>query len=158
VAKPVSLLAGATPASLRLASGERASLESYGARFVSALPVVDSTSRVATWIVDLPSLASQSLPADLRTGANVVVGVRFGKAETALAVPRSAVVEINTRPYVFVQLDGEHFEKRLVSPGAPDGDFIRIEDGVKAGERIVTRGGYDVHLASLMGNVESHRH
>jgi membrane fusion protein, heavy metal efflux system len=158
VAKPVSLLAGATPASLRLASGERASLESYGARFVSALPVVDSTSRVATWIVDLPSLASQSLPADLRTGANVVVGVRFGKAETALAVPRSAVVEINTRPYVFVQLDGEHFEKRLVSLGAPDGDFIRIEDGVKAGERIVTRGGYDVHLASLMGNVESHRH
>ncbi|MDF3070358.1 MAG: secretion protein HlyD [Polyangiaceae bacterium] len=158
VAKPVSLLAGAAPASLRLASGERTSLESHGARFVSALPVVDAATRVATWIVDVPSPASQSLPSDFRTGANVVVGVRVGKAETALGVPRSAVVEINTRPYVFVQVDGEQFEKRLVSVGAADGDYIRVEEGVKAGERIVTRGGYDIHLASLMETVQSHRH
>ena len=158
VAKPVTLLIGAAPASLRLASGERANLESYGARFVSALPVVDSASRVATWIVDLPKSASQTLPPDLRAGATVVVNVRFGKPETVVAVPRSAVVEINTRPYVFVQVDGEHFEKRLVSLGAADGDFIRVEDGVRVGERIVTRGGYDIHLASLMGTVESHRH
>jgi cobalt-zinc-cadmium efflux system membrane fusion protein len=87
-----------------------------------------------------------------------VLAVRFGAPALALAVPRSAVVEINTRPYVFVQIDGEHFEKRAVTPGQPDGDFIRIESGLKRGERVVTRGGFDIHLAALMGTVESHRH
>jgi membrane fusion protein, heavy metal efflux system len=75
-----------------------------------------------------------------------------------LAVPRSAVVEINTRPFVFVQTEGESFEKRAVQLGGASGDLIEIEQGVTENERIVTRGGFDIHLASLMGSVESHRH
>jgi multidrug efflux pump subunit AcrA (membrane-fusion protein) len=148
---------------LRLSSGERVALEPLGARFVSALPVVDATSRVATWIVDVPApprdTANQaSVPSDLRPGTSVVLAVRIGRPAPALGVPRAAVIEISTRPYVFVQLDGEHFEKRPVTVGPADGDFVRIEAGLKAGERVVTRGGFDVHLASLMGTVESHRH
>jgi multidrug efflux pump subunit AcrA (membrane-fusion protein) len=163
VAKPASLLADPRPIALRLASGERVALEPLGARFVSALPVVDATSRVATWIVDVPTrkLDASNIPAvptDLRPGASVVLAVRVGKPAPALAVPRAAVIEISTRPYVFVQFDGEHFEKRPVTVGPADGDFVRIEAGIEAGERIVTRGGFDVHLASLMGTVESHRH
>jgi RND family efflux transporter MFP subunit len=163
VAKPASLLVDPSPIALRLTSGERVALEPLGARFVSALPVVDAASRVATWIVDVPTPKggasdSPAVPSDLRPGASVVLAVRFGKPAPALAVPRSAVVEISTRPYVFVQVDGEHFEKRLVTVGPADGEFVRIETGVKAGERVVTRGGFDVHLASLMGTVESHRH
>jgi membrane fusion protein, heavy metal efflux system len=163
VAKPASLLVDPSPMALRLTSGERVALEPLAARFVSALPVVDAASRVATWIVDVPTpkrgaADNPAVPSDLRPGASVVLAVRFGKATPALAVPRSAVIEISTRPYVFVQFDGEHFEKRLVTVGPADGDFVRIETGVKAGERVVTRGGFDVHLASLMGTVESHRH
>lgn len=162
VAKPASALANAAPTSLRLSSGERVLLEPLGAKLASALPVVDPNSRVATWIVDVPSpkpapAASASVP-DLRPGSNVVLAMRLGVPALALAVPRSAVVEINTRPYVFVQIDGEHFEKRAVTPGQADGDFVRIESGLKQGERVVTRGGYDIHLAALMGTVESHRH
>jgi cobalt-zinc-cadmium efflux system membrane fusion protein len=163
VAKPASLLVEPSPLSLRLTSGERVALEPLGARFVSALPVVDGASRVATWIVDIPTPQreasnSPAVPSDLRPGASVVLAVRFGKPAPALAVPRSALVEISTRPYVFVQFDGEHFEKRLVTVGPAEGDFVRIEAGIKAGERVVTRGGFDVHLASLLGTVESHRH
>lgn len=163
VAKPAALLVDPSPMTLRLASGERVALEPLRARFLSALPVSDATSRVATWIVDVPTPKrdasnNPSLPRDLRPGASVVLTVRFGTPAPALAVPRSAVIEINTRPYVFVQFDGEHFEKRLVTVGTADGDFVRIEAGLKAGDRVVTRGGFDVHLASLMGTVESHRH
>jgi membrane fusion protein, heavy metal efflux system len=158
VAKPASLWVDPMPLSLRLESGARVPLEARGARFVSALPVVDGASRVATWIVDVPTGAGDSAASDVRPGASVIVSVRIGKPAPALAVPRTALVEINTRPYVFVQLDGEHFEKRLVVPGAADGDFLRIESGLKAGERVVSRGGFDVHLASVMGTVESHRH
>jgi len=163
VAKPASLLIDATPAALRLASGERVALDQLGARFLSTLPAVDASSRVATWIVDVPAPTSKAgggppKSADLRPGASVVLAVRIGKPALALAVPRQAVVEINTRPYVFVQADGEHFEKRPVTLGQPDGDFVRVESGLKQRDRIVTRGGFDIHLASLLGTIESHRH
>jgi RND family efflux transporter MFP subunit len=158
VAKPASTLVDPTPTTLRLASGERILLEPKGARFVSALPVVDATSRVATWIVDVPPELGGAATPDLRPGASVVLSVRIGKPAPALAVPRAAVVEINTRPYVFVQLDGEHFEKRSVTVGHADGEYVHIVSGVKPGDRVVTRGGFDVHLTALMGTVESHRH
>jgi RND family efflux transporter MFP subunit len=165
IAKPASILVDARPSALRLSTNERIDLEKLGARFLSSLPVVDPASRVATWIVDVlppaaerPDAHKTAASPDLRPGASVVLSVRFGTPQTLLAVPREAVVEINTRPYVFVQSDGEHFEKRAVTLGQTDGDFIHVMSGIQKGERIVTKGGFDVHLASLMGTVESHRH
>lgn len=160
IAKPASSLAEAKPTTVRLPSSERIDLQPLGARFLSALPVVDAQSRIATWIVDVtPQVRpAASTPVNLRPGASVVLSVRFGEATALLAVPRSAVVELNTRPFVFVQVDGEHFDKRPVTLGQTDGDWVHVVTGVTKGERVVTRGGFDVHLASLMGSVESHRH
>ncbi len=144
---------------VRLASGERVDLSAGRAHLLSTQPVVDPTSRIATWIVDV-SRREGTPPAspDLRPGASVVLSLRLGEPRPALSVPREAVVDINTRPYVFVQVDGEHFEKRAVSLGDADGAFVAVTSGVAKGERVVTRGGFDVHLASLVGVVESHRH
>ncbi len=156
VAKPAHLLAGAQPTGARLPSGEVVPLA--GARFLSALPAVDPASRVATWIVDVGPTRSATVAAALRPGTSVVLLLRVGEPRVVLAVPRGAVVEINTRPYVFVQVDGERFEKRAVRLGQADGPWIEVVAGVHAGERVVSRGGFDIHLASLMGTVESHRH
>jgi RND family efflux transporter MFP subunit len=153
--RPASALAGAVPAAVRLPGGERIDLEPLGARLLSALPSVDPASRLATWIVEVGAAPSA---AGLRSGATVVLSIRTGAPRTALAVPRQAVVEINTRPFVFVQVDGEHFEKRPVVLGDADGARIEVVNGLAKGERIVTRGGFDIHLASLMGTIESHRH
>jgi membrane fusion protein, heavy metal efflux system len=162
VAKPASIFIDPRPAAVRLPTGERIALDSGGARFLSTLPVVDDASRVATWIVDVtpPAAERAKTPGsvDLRPGVSVVLTVRLGVPQTLLAVPREAVVEINTRPYVFVQVDGEHFEKRPVTLGREDGPWVEVRTGLKKGERVVTKGGFDVHLASLMGTVESHRH
>ncbi|HEX6277511.1 MAG TPA: hypothetical protein VFZ53_30920, partial [Polyangiaceae bacterium] len=162
VAKPASMFVDPKPASVRLPTGKRVPLDSAGARFLSSLPVVDPASRIATWLVDVtPSVGNPAAPpayADLRAGASVVLVVRFGVPRSLLAVPREAVVEINTRPYVFVQAAGEHFEKRAVTLGREDGPWVEVVAGVKKGERIVEKGGFDIHLASLMGTVESHRH
>jgi membrane fusion protein, heavy metal efflux system len=163
VAKPTSFFVAAAPTAVRLSSGERIDLEGLGAQFLSPLPAVDQNSRIATWIVEVPPASEQKLspPAgfsELRPGASVVLTVRFGSPAALLAVPREAVVEINTRPYVFVQLDGEHFEKRAVTLGQTDKGLVHVVSGIKPGERIVTRGGFDIHLASLLGTIESHRH
>jgi len=152
IARPPSSLAGATPSGARLPGGERIDLEKQGARLLSALPIVDPSSRIATWIVDVGSAEG------LQAGSTVVLLVRTGAPRTTLTVPREAVVDINTRPFVFVQVDGEHFEKRAVTLGDADGAFVEVTNGVAKGERIVTRGGYDIHLAALMGTIESHRH
>lgn len=162
VAKPASSLLDANPSAIRLPSGESTDLEKLGARFLSALPVVDPVSRVATWIVDLAppvgvDVTTEAL-GNLRPGASVVLSVRIGQPKVLLAVPRGAVVEINTRPYVFVQTAGEHFEKRAVTLGEADGPWVHVVSGVTKDERVVSLGGFDIHLAALMGTVESHRH
>ncbi len=155
-ARPPSLLAGAVPSGARLPGGGRIDLEKRGARFLSAVPIVDPASRLATWIVDIG--AAEASQEALQVGSTVVLLVRTGLPRTALTVPRAAVVDINTRPFVFVQVDGEHFEKRPVTLGDADGAVVEVTNGVAAGERVVTRGGYDIHLAALMGTIESHRH
>ncbi len=153
VARPSGTFLGAAPAGIRLPGGARLDLAPT-ARFVSPSPVVDPRSRVATWIVDIPGVDDPAL----RAGTGVVLLLRVGNPETVIAVPRSAVIEINTRPYVFVQIDGEHFLKRPVEIGRSDGGWIQIVAGVAKGERVVTRGAFDVHLGAMMGTVESHRH
>lgn len=153
VAKPPAALLAAAAVALRLPSGERLELDPHLTRFLSPLPVVDPESRIATWIVELGAQARS----DLITGTSVVLLVRLGAPEPALAVERGAIVEINTRPFVFVQVDGEHFQKRPVTLGRADGPWIQVT-GLSKAERVVTRGGYDIHLASLLGTIESHRH
>jgi cobalt-zinc-cadmium efflux system membrane fusion protein len=167
VAKPASLLQSPVPTAVRLPHGERIDIERLGARFLSALPVIDPASQIATWIVDVPAATPSSdasttsptphLP-DLRPGGTAVLTVRLGQPERLLSVQRQAVTEINTRPYVFVQIDGEHFERRPVSLGRSDGPWVQVISGLNRGERVVIRGGYDIHLAALMGTIESHRH
>jgi RND family efflux transporter MFP subunit len=160
VARPATSFLNAEPAAVRLPSGARIDFDKDKARFLSSLPVVEAASRIATWIVDVARDADPAagVESDLRPGSSVVLSVRLGKPETALAVRRTTVVEINTRPYVFVQVDGEHFEKRAVTLGRSDGPFVQILSGVAKGERVVEKGGFDIHLASLMGSIESHRH
>lgn len=161
VARPPASFIGAKPTGARLPNGDRLDLESSSARLLSALPVVESASQIATWVVEVApgdheKAARESNP--LQLGLSVVLLLRIGTPRTVVSVPRLAVVEINTRPFVFVQVDGEHFEKRPVVLGDTDGGFIEVKSGVQKGERIVTLGGFDIHLGALMGSVESHRH
>jgi multidrug efflux pump subunit AcrA (membrane-fusion protein) len=142
--------------SLRLEGGAPVDLAKLGATFLSPAPTVDPSTRVGTWLIDLgPSTGD--LP-EFRPGTAVVTTVRFGAAADRVVVPTGAVVEIDTRSFVFVQIDGEHFEKRPVAVEPSDEGFTPVTRGVQKGERVVSTGGFDIHLAAVMGTVESHRH
>ena len=73
-------------------------------------------------------------------------------------VPATAVVDDAGRPIVFVQRDGETFERRAVTLGPRSGDVVQITDGVKPGDRVVTKGAYLVRLASMSTTVPAHGH
>jgi hypothetical protein len=64
------------------------------------------------------------------------------------AIPNAAVLMEAGRPYVFVQVGGEEFARRFIEIAARDGDLVGIRSGIKPGERVVTRGAYEVQLAS----------
>jgi multidrug efflux pump subunit AcrA (membrane-fusion protein) len=91
-----------------------------------------------------------------------------GQAGTALlftrdnvsvpVVPPTAILTEAGRPFLFVQVGGEGFERRMVQLGARDGDRIAVVAGLRAGDRVVTRGTYDIQLASAAKGLPAEGH
>jgi RND family efflux transporter MFP subunit len=77
-----------------------------------------------------------------------------------LAVPAAAVVDDSGTPTVFVQVGGEAFLKKAVKTGVRDNGKVEILSGLRAGERIVTRGAYEMLLtfALKQGGGMDHGH
>ena len=73
-------------------------------------------------------------------------------------VPSAAVLSEGGRPYVFVQTAGERFARRFIEVAARDGDRVGVASGVSPGARVVTRGAYEVHLASAATGLPAEGH
>ncbi len=84
----------------------------------------------------------------------------LGAPETdVLAVPETALLEELGSLYVFVQLDESCYEKRQVRIGASDGVRVKVLSGLAPGERVVSKGAYNVKLASASGEIpHGHSH
>jgi RND family efflux transporter MFP subunit len=79
--------------------------------------------------------------------------------DTAIAVPKTALYEDGGLDVVFVQTGGESFEKRMVETGPRHAGWVSILDGLRPGDRVVTRGGYHVKLASTSAEIgHGHAH
>jgi len=94
----------------------------------------------------------------LAVGQQVFLHLLLDEAASSPVVPASALVDDAGRPIVFVQREGEVFERRPVSLGARAGNVVQVTSGIRAGERVVTSGAYLVRLASLSTQVPSHGH
>lgn len=75
-----------------------------------------------------------------------------------LSVPITALTEEQGNFFVFVQTEGESFEKREVKTGVSNGTEIEITYGLQPGERIVSIGSYQVKLASMSSSLPTHSH
>jgi RND family efflux transporter MFP subunit len=123
-----------------------------GATLLTERLVFDARALSAPVVVRVPGEVGLA-PGDL-----VELSIGVGEPSPRLAVPRSAVVEVNGQDIVFVQRTGESFARRRVGLGLRDATHVEITSGLSAGERVVAVGGFDVHVASLSGALESHRH
>ncbi|MBU1636300.1 efflux RND transporter periplasmic adaptor subunit [bacterium] len=95
---------------------------------------------------------------ELKVGEFAQVYVQTAQGKEAVAVPRSAVIDDNGTPVVYVQKGGESFTRRVVSLGIVDGNWVEIPSGVEAEERVVTEGAYKVKLASSATGEVGHGH
>jgi len=73
-------------------------------------------------------------------------------------VPRDAVLMEAGRPYVFVQIAGESFARRFIEIAARDSDRIGVKSGVALNDRVVTRGAYEIQLASAAKGLPAEGH
>jgi RND family efflux transporter MFP subunit len=124
-----------------------------GARLVAFGALVDPESRTVPVIFEFPRPDPR-----LRVGLSVTARVLTGEEQEALAVPAGALVNDAGAEVVYVQTGGEHFERRLVRTGLRDGAHVAVEEGLDAGERVVTRGAYLVHLAAGAPAEAGHGH
>jgi RND family efflux transporter MFP subunit len=91
-------------------------------------------------------------------GSLVEVFMRSNTKQNALVIPFSALIEEQGTFYVYVQTAGESFEKRELKLGGSDGQQVQVLSGISNGERIVTKGAYQVKLATMSGVVPAHGH
>ena len=115
--------------------------------------VVQPLSRTVDVIYGLKEPAES-----LRVGALVQVAVPVGAPVTGVIVPRSAVLADKGRSLVYVQVEGEAFEERVVRLGSSSGANVLVTAGVTAGERLVTHGANVIRLSSRSANAPSHGH
>ena len=122
-------------------------------RLVSMGRVVDPHKRSVPITFELANP-----PSAMAIGQSVTLRLITAPPGPEVAVPVDAVVDDGGQTIVFVQTGGESFERRPVTVGGPrEGGFLQVE-GVKPGERIVTRGGHLVRLAALSPQAPGHGH
>lgn len=91
-------------------------------------------------------------------GAFVEVYLLSSPMPNVLSVPRTALTEEGGLFFVYLQLDEEGYKKQEVKLGADNGKEVQILTGVKAGDRVVTVGAYQVKLASASSAIPAHSH
>jgi len=77
------------------------------------------------------------------------VAVPTKESRTGVAVPASALQEVNGEQVVFVQLDATKFAKRSVQVGQRDDQYAEITSGLKAEENVVANGSFYLKSALL---------
>jgi RND family efflux transporter MFP subunit len=115
--------------------------------------VIDQTTRA------LPLQMEISNPGEQLLIGQVGSALLYAREKRRLpVVPSAAVLTEAGRPYVFVQVGGEQFARRFIEIASRDGELVGIKDGVKPGERVVTRGAYEVQLASAAKGLPAEGH
>lgn len=95
---------------------------------------------------------------DIIPGSFVEVYLLSSPMENVISVPRTALTEEQGIYFVYLQLDEEGYLKQEVTIGADNGQSVQILTGVKAGDRVVTEGAYQVRLASASNAIPAHSH
>jgi RND family efflux transporter MFP subunit len=115
--------------------------------------VLDAATRALTIQFDVDNRAGHLLIGQSGTA------LLYGSVTAPVpAVPKAAVLTEAGRPYVFVQAGGETFVRRFVTVSAREGDLVGLASGVSTGERVVTKGAYDIQLASAAKGLPAEGH
>jgi len=122
-------------------------------QLVSVSRWIDPTSRTLGVVYEVENSERQ-----LAIGQALAVRLFLSQASKVLAVPEGAIIDDGGRPVAFVQVAGESFARRPVRLGARASGYVQIMEGIRPGERVVTKGAYLIRLAALSPQIPAHGH
>jgi RND family efflux transporter MFP subunit len=126
---------------------------SGGGRLIDVGAVVDPDTRTVPIRYEVPNKDGT-----LRVGMFADLLVETNRKQTALAVPKDAVVDEGGEIVVYVQRGGETFERRRVEVGIRDANQVEIRNGLAAGDRVATKGAYTIRLSTMSSAIPAHGH
>ncbi len=91
-------------------------------------------------------------------GTFIEVFLKTNVIKNVLIIPYSALIEEQGNYYAYVQTSGEGFQKRELKLGVNDGISVQILSGISQNERVVTKGAYQIKLATMSGKMPAHGH
>jgi cobalt-zinc-cadmium efflux system membrane fusion protein len=133
--------------------------EARWGRVTYIAPQLDEQTRAAKVRVELANPGER-----LKTG--MFVEVEFPEsalssgADEELVVPEAAIQRIDGRTVVFIAEENQpgHFKARDVEAGGEADGYTRILNGLKAGERVVTKGSFTLKAQLIKGEMEDDDH
>jgi multidrug efflux pump subunit AcrA (membrane-fusion protein) len=142
-------------ASYRLAAypDQTVPILSGGGRLIDVGAMVDPDTRTVPIRYEVPNKDGT-----LRVGMFADLLVETNRKQTALAVPKDAVVDEGGEVVAYVQRGGETFERRRVDVGIRDANLVEIRNGLAAGDRVATKGAYTIRLSTMSNAIPAHGH
>lgn len=128
------------------------SIDDYNGKLVSYGKVIEQGSSFIPVLFELDNLH------DLIPGSFVELFLLTNPIEKELVLSKSALMQDYSLNYVYVQTGGESFEKREVKLGVDDGVNVQILSGVAEGDWVVTKGAYQIKMASMSSTIPAHGH
>lgn len=98
--------------------------------------VVDEDTRSVAVLIEVPNTDHA-----LKPGMYVTVNFMDHPVPTLL-IPATALLQANDAPYVFVAAADGQFVKRAVTTNGSSNNQVVVTNGLQAGDRIVTEGGF----------------
>jgi cobalt-zinc-cadmium efflux system membrane fusion protein len=115
----------------------------YHGKIDKIFNAIDPQTRAMKVLVKVPN-TDLSLKPDM----NASVTLRFlDEGKRLIAIPSSSVIFDNSRNYVMVFRDKQHIETRNVEVYRHLGDVTYLKDGLKDGERVISKNGLMIYDA-----------
>ncbi len=96
---------------------------------------------------------------DIVPGSFIEVFLLAAPQDNVISVPVSAITEEQGLYFVYLQIEDEAYKKQEVTLGRGNGERVQILAGLKEGDKVVTKGTYQVKLAATSSVMpEGHSH
>lgn len=112
------------------------------ARLLSLAQEIDPTNQSQRVLFELQENS-------FKIGEFVTVVASVPSKENGLAVPSSAIVEVDGKPAVFIKDAAERYSISYVKPGPLAGGTLPILIGIEDGQRVVTSAAYELKMMYL---------
>lgn len=106
----------------------------------------------------IPVIFSLDNRPEFLPGVPVEAYLLTNSGSSVLQIPETAVMEDQGNYFVYVQKDGEHFERRGIQLGQSNGKMVQVTQGLQDGDILVTKGAYYLKLAAGQGSAPAHGH